>query len=213
MAGSTSIITSSSSRSSSSSSIRSSSSGGGSGSSGGGSSSSGSSSVGKMEKGAGGLVYGVSNEGGVCTSWPPPDCPAPAGGASPGGEKREKRERRDEWEDRRMGKEKSEKGEKGEKGERVREDKEREQIEESESKKIDREIHHAVCVYHMCSVALFACLYYVLIKPSPLQAATALPLPSTRAPERRCGVARPVSLVREVRFKRTNRDTRRHEET
>ena len=108
------------------------------------------------------MVYGVSNEGGVCTSWPPPDCPAPAGGATPGGEKREKREKRErrKREERRMGKEKSEKGEKGE---RVREDKKREQIEESESKKIDREIHHAVCVYHMCSVALFACLYYVLI--------------------------------------------------
>jgi hypothetical protein len=61
---------------------------------------------------------------------------------------REERERRDEWEERRV--------------RRVREDKNREKREESKSKKIDREIHHAVCVYHMCSIVLFACLYYLL---------------------------------------------------
>ena len=32
---------------------------------------------------AAGLVFGVSNEGGLCTSWPPPDCPSPS--PSPGG--------------------------------------------------------------------------------------------------------------------------------
>ena len=30
-----------------------------------------------------GFVFGVSNEGGVCTRWPPPDCPSPS--PSPGG--------------------------------------------------------------------------------------------------------------------------------
>ena len=54
---------------------------------------------------------------------------------------REERERRDEWEKRRVRRVRRVR--------MVREDKEREQIEESESKKIDREIHHAVCVYHV----------------------------------------------------------------